>query len=181
MQVALEVEWYAEGLKCWIFDNGILHDIPFRRKLERRESHIMQEFLSKAQSFINLEEKLNTRLDNPITTDANSNLPAGKESHHWKYKFNWGKHNRYDKYSIECMAGKYLLRVCQHIVLKGRNYSPISHQKSSRIDKTKYCCFHRGNNRNTDDSIKLKNAIKGLIKMGWFSEYMNGKTKRRVT
>lgn len=59
----------------------------------------MQEFLSKAQSFINLEEKMNTRLDNPITTDANSNLPAGKESHHWEYKFNWGKHNWYDKYT----------------------------------------------------------------------------------
>lgn len=60
MQVMVEVKGATKGLKCWIFENDLLQDNPFRQKLGRREVHTMQEMVNMAQSFINLKENMNT-------------------------------------------------------------------------------------------------------------------------
>lgn len=78
MQVAVEVEGAATGLKCWIFENDLLQDSPFRQKLGRMEAYTMQNLFNRAQSFFNLEEKLNTRLDKPVDVNANSSRLAGR-------------------------------------------------------------------------------------------------------
>lgn len=36
IQVVVEVDRYEEGLKCWIFENNLLRDLPFRLNLERK-------------------------------------------------------------------------------------------------------------------------------------------------
>lgn len=41
----------------------------------------MKKLMNEAQSFINLEEKLNTQFGNLIVADVNSSLPTGKDSH----------------------------------------------------------------------------------------------------
>lgn len=56
--------------------------------------------LSRARSFINLEENLSTQFDNPVNTDANSSRPEGNESHLQKVESDRGTHGRYDKYTL---------------------------------------------------------------------------------
>lgn len=48
-------------------------------------------------SYINLEEKLNTWFDNPISVGANSSRPTGNESHQQKDESNQGIQNWHDK------------------------------------------------------------------------------------
>lgn len=38
----------------------------------------MKELLNRVESFINLEEKLNTQFNNPFSVDASSNRPTEK-------------------------------------------------------------------------------------------------------
>lgn len=78
MQVAVEVEGAVTGLKCWIFENDLLQDCPFRQKLGRMEAYTIQNLFNKAQSFFNLEEKLNTRFDKLDDVNANSSRLAGR-------------------------------------------------------------------------------------------------------
>lgn len=67
-QVVVEVEGAEESLKCWIFKNGLLCNHPFRLKIERKKLRTTQGMLSMSQSYMILEEKLDTRFDNPIST-----------------------------------------------------------------------------------------------------------------
>lgn len=76
----MEIEGSKGGRKCSIFENNLLRDNLFRQNLGRREAQAMQELLGSALSFINLEEKLNTRFNDPVSVDTNSNCPMGKES-----------------------------------------------------------------------------------------------------
>lgn len=64
-QLVVELDGGEEGLKCWIFENVPLLDSSFIQKLGHREDGIVKEILNKAQTFINFEEKLNARFDNP--------------------------------------------------------------------------------------------------------------------
>lgn len=51
--------------------NVIIQDHPFRLKLGRKREGTMQEILSMAKSYMVLEEKLNTWLNNLISVDPN--------------------------------------------------------------------------------------------------------------
>lgn len=96
--MAIEVEGFVKGLKCWIFENKILWDIPFRQNIRRMKARTMQKLLNKVQSFINLEEKLNTQFDNLVIVGANSSRSTRKDSHPRKDESNRGIHDRYDIY-----------------------------------------------------------------------------------
>lgn len=58
-QVVIEVEGDEEGLKCWIFKNGLLKDHPFRLNLGRKKVKVTQEKLRIVDSYMILEGKLN--------------------------------------------------------------------------------------------------------------------------
>lgn len=60
MQVVVELEGVDESLKCWIFENDMFWDNLFRKNLGRKEACTTDELMIRAQSFINLEENLNT-------------------------------------------------------------------------------------------------------------------------
>lgn len=79
-QASNEVERTKEGLKCWIFENGLLRDHTFWMKIGRKKVRTTQEIVSMAQSYIILEEKLNMRFDNHIFVDTNFMRPTGKDS-----------------------------------------------------------------------------------------------------
>lgn len=97
MQVAMEVEGDTKGFKYWIFENGLLQDILFIHKMRKSEAHTMYELMNMAQSFINLEEKLNTQFNNSVAAESNSGLLTRNESHRWKDEFDQGVHGRYEK------------------------------------------------------------------------------------
>lgn len=48
MQVVVEVEGVDESLKCWIFENDMLWDNPFRKKLGRKETCTKDELMIRA-------------------------------------------------------------------------------------------------------------------------------------
>lgn len=62
---------------------------------------------------------------------------------------------------------------------KGGTRTPFPNRESSQTNKTKYFCFNKGHNHNTDDYIQLRYAIKGLIKRGRLFEYMKGGKKEK--
>lgn len=67
------------AFQCWIFENGLLCDQPFRMKLGKKKVKNTQEMLNLDQSYITLEEKLNTHYDNPtFATNEKSERPTGK-------------------------------------------------------------------------------------------------------
>lgn len=51
-QVTVEVEGAEEGLKYWIFENGLLRDCPFRLKIGMKKVKTTQETLSMAESYM---------------------------------------------------------------------------------------------------------------------------------
>lgn len=53
----MEVGVSEEGLKCWIFENGLLRDV--------KGAQTMQEMLRMDQPYIILKENMNTQFDNP--------------------------------------------------------------------------------------------------------------------
>lgn len=48
------------------------------------------------ESYILLEDKLNTCLDNPTLFETHSSHPHEKESYQRQDESNWGMHERYD-------------------------------------------------------------------------------------
>lgn len=83
-QVDVELEGDEEGLKCWIFENDLLGDYPFKSKIGRKRVRTTQEMMNMVQSYMILEEKLNKWFDNPTYVDTNSSRSASKEFHLWK-------------------------------------------------------------------------------------------------
>lgn len=49
--VSVEVEGAEESLKCWIFENDLLWNHPFRLKLGRKGTKTTQEMVSMAKSY----------------------------------------------------------------------------------------------------------------------------------
>lgn len=49
---------------------------------------------------------------------------------------------------------------------------------SAHIDKSKYLCFHKGNNHNNDDCIHLRDVIEGLVKKGRSTKYVTGEKRK---
>ena len=91
--VIIEVLGAEEGLKCWIFENGLLRDHPFKLKIGRKKVRTTQEMLSMARSYTILEEKLNTHFDNPVFVNTKSIHPARKESHQQNGDIDRGMHD----------------------------------------------------------------------------------------
>lgn len=50
------------------------------------------------ESYMILEEKLNTRFDNPVSIDTNSGRPTGKDIHRQRDGSDRGMQGRYEKY-----------------------------------------------------------------------------------
>ncbi|KAL5070505.1 hypothetical protein RYX36_021392, partial [Vicia faba] len=69
-QVSIKVYGVEEGLKCWIFENYLWCDHPFRLKIGRKKVRTAQEMLTIAQSNMILEENMNTHFDNSCITRA---------------------------------------------------------------------------------------------------------------
>lgn len=67
-----------------IFENVILGDHPFRLKIGREKLRNTSDMLSTAQSYLILEEKLNTRFFNPASAETNSSHLTMKEFHRRK-------------------------------------------------------------------------------------------------
>lgn len=99
-QVSIEVEGVEEGLKCQIFENGLLREYPFRLKIGMKKIQTIEEMLSMAQSYLILEEKLNTEFVNPTFVDTNSGHPFGKEFHYKNDDSKRGMQGQYDKYTL---------------------------------------------------------------------------------
>lgn len=68
MQVIVEVEGSGEDLKCWIFENDLLRDHPFRTKIWRKKVKAIHKRLTMVKSYMVLEEKLSTRFNSSIKT-----------------------------------------------------------------------------------------------------------------
>lgn len=72
MQVGIYVEGAENGLKWWIFKNGLWHNYPFLPKTWRKKVKTIQEMMNMDQSYMKLEEKLNTRFNKPTFAGSNS-------------------------------------------------------------------------------------------------------------
>lgn len=84
MQDIIEVGGIEKGLKCCIFENGLLKGHPFRLRIDRKKVRITQEMMSMVESYMILAERLSTHFDNLIPVDANHASPGWKESYrHW--------------------------------------------------------------------------------------------------
>lgn len=60
-----------EGLEYWIFENGLLRDHRSRLKLWRKGTWSTHEMLNMTQSYMILEENLNTWFENLASADTN--------------------------------------------------------------------------------------------------------------
>lgn len=95
--------------------------------------------LNLAQSYIMLEEKLNTRFDNLTSAaDTSSNFPSRKESHKRKEDADRGMYGRQDQYILLNTFQDKIYRECANIEFRKegiRSHFPI--QESALIDKSK--------------------------------------------
>lgn len=107
-----------------------------------------------AQSYMILEEKFNTQLDNPIFANTNSNHSARKESHRRKYDSDRGMQGLYEKYTSLNSSQEKIYQHCGNIEFsKWGVWSQYPITESSQTDKLRYFHFHKGHNHNTDDYI----------------------------
>lgn len=63
-----------------IFENCLLRDHPFWSKIGRKKFKTIDQILTMAESYIVLEEELDTRFDNPASVETYTSRPVGKES-----------------------------------------------------------------------------------------------------
>lgn len=99
------MEGAQEGIQCWIFENGLLKDHPFRKKLWKRNVKFVLEMLTMVEPFMILEEKLTTRFNNPASTKSHLNFTTMNESHqHWdnSNRGMLGKHDKYTPLEVSC-------------------------------------------------------------------------------
>ncbi|MCI23327.1 hypothetical protein A2U01_0044506, partial [Trifolium medium] len=86
---AIEVKGTNNKLKCYIFENGLRHDTKFKEKLGLKEPKDMQDLLSRAQCYINYEEKmLGERAEknkNPLKREENSKEDKGRKTPRGNY------------------------------------------------------------------------------------------------
>lgn len=65
--------------------------------------------------------------------------------------------------------GENLEGVLKYKVQGGKNLYLV--RESTRKDKSNYFLFHKSHGYNTNDCIQLNDAIEGIIKNVWLSEY----------
>ncbi|MCI58465.1 hypothetical protein A2U01_0079720, partial [Trifolium medium] len=86
---AIEVKGTNDKLKCYIFENGLRHDTKFKEKLGLKEPKDMQDLLSRAQRYINYEEKLlgerAEKNKNPSKREGKSKESGGRKTHRGNY------------------------------------------------------------------------------------------------
>lgn len=68
--ISIEVDGAQECLQCWIFENNLLSDHSFKKKLGMRKVKYVQEMLTMVEPFMLLEENLATCLDNPMSSES---------------------------------------------------------------------------------------------------------------
>lgn len=86
-----------------------------------------------------------------------------------------GMRDRYDTYTTLIASQEKFYQECVNTKFqKGRIRTAFLISESSWTNKTKYCHFHKVHDHNTDEFIKLKEIIKGLIKIVRLYEYVKG-------
>lgn len=51
-----------------------------------------------------LKEKTSTCFDNHASAETHSSLPVGNESYQHRDEYDWGMHERYDKYTLSTVS-----------------------------------------------------------------------------
>lgn len=54
-QFSIEVDMAQEGMQCWIFENDLLSDHPFRQKMGKRKVKYVHNMLAMVEPFMILE------------------------------------------------------------------------------------------------------------------------------
>ncbi|MCH81634.1 hypothetical protein A2U01_0002425, partial [Trifolium medium] len=163
---AIEVNGTNGKLKCYIFENGLRHDTKFKEKLGLKEPKDMQDLLSRAQCYINYEEKmLGERADK-------NNNPPKKEEKSKEDKKQRAQKGNYIGYSPLNTSRGQILQECINTVFADAGIrSPKAIKENSRKDKKRYCEFHKSSGHDTEDCIQLKDAIEGPIRQGRLNHY----------
>lgn len=142
-QVSIDIEGTQKGHPCWIFENGLPRDHPFRKNLGERKVKPLQEMLAMAKPFFILKEKLSMCFHNFAFTDSHSNLTVKKESHRrWddSGREMLGKYNKYTPISV---SREKIYQDCINTKFRKAGIQlSYSVRKASQTGKSKYCSFH---------------------------------------
>ncbi|MCI16582.1 hypothetical protein A2U01_0037726, partial [Trifolium medium] len=135
---AIEVKGTNGKLKCYIFENGLMHDTKFKEKMGLKEPKYMQDLLSRAQCYINYEEKM---LEERV--EKNKNPPKGERKDKEDRRRKTPRGNYIDYTSLNASRETLLQEWANAEFAEAEIRPPREIRENPRTDTTKLCRFHR--------------------------------------
>ncbi|MCH80822.1 hypothetical protein A2U01_0001596 [Trifolium medium] len=163
---AIEVKGAHDTLKCYIFEKGLRSDTKFKEKLGLKELKDMQDILSRAQNYINYEEKMlrekPEKVKNPPRKDERAREERGRRT----------PKGGYHEYTLLNATREKILQDCINTEFADAGIQPPKElRENPRTDKSKFCRYHRSTGHETEDCIQLNDTIENLVRRGKLSRY----------
>ncbi|MCH95294.1 hypothetical protein A2U01_0016269 [Trifolium medium] len=169
----IEIKGTHDKLKCYIFEKGLGSDTKFKEKLGLEESQDMQDLLSRAQNYINYEEKM-------LGEKAEkTNIPPKKDERAREERGWRGPRGGYPEYTHLNTSREKILQDCLNTEFADTAIRPPREiRENSRTDKSKFCRYHKSAGHDNEDCIQLKDPIEDLIKLGKLNRYTKEENHR---
>ncbi|XP_024023430.1 uncharacterized protein LOC112092197 [Morus notabilis] len=147
--------------------SSMKNGIPYSTDLDRRPPHTYQEFLTRAQGFINAEEAkkaLKSKATTPAKEEVRGSNASTSQGETKRPKPQW-----YDAYTPLNMGIENIYHEISHLQVLRR--PPPLKSDPARRNQNKYCRFHGESGHTTAECYDLRDEVERLIREGRRDKY----------
>jgi len=183
---AVQVRGADETMKRYLIAKGLREGTNVKKDVRLDHPRTLNEFLAIAKIYIRYEEELyadslnKSRKEDPAAESSkkpfHEKKKEGKIAHEDKTPS-----GRFTEYTPLAMSREKILAEITVADLTEAGVKPPKalSQERKRVDKTKYCRFHKCHAHVTDDCIHLKDSIELLIQRGRLKQFVKNPESER--
>ncbi|XP_057452841.1 uncharacterized protein LOC130744695 [Lotus japonicus] len=150
---------------------------PFLTSLDGKPANTLEEFLARAEKFINMQDAATLRaasqtlaIKGPQKMKEHKDQPSTRESRRKGQDERKPKRKKYDSYTPLNSSLSRILREKASADLRDR--PPPLLTRGDKLDSKRFCEFHDSPGHNTDECLNLKDKVEELIRAGRLSRYV---------
>ncbi len=172
---AILVKKCSDEMKLYLLEQGLIEGSLFSVDIGVDKPKTLNEFLKRAQKFMNYEEKL---MASKAKGKTQEKAGGQREDKSRREKESRGPSKRYDEYTPLNTTPKRILNECANTEFRDAGVKfPQKGKEKPNADKSKYCHFHKCAGHETDECFHLKDVIEQLIQKGKLTKYVKAKPR----
>lgn len=184
----VQIRGADETMKWYLISKGLREGTYVKKVVRLDRPRTLHEFLAITKIYIRYEEELYTDNLNKSKKEEPAAESSKKPFHEKKKEGKVAREGKrsngcFTKYTPLAMSRKKILAEIAVADLTEVGVKPpkAPSQQRKKVDKTKYCRFHKCHGHVTDDCIHLKDATELLIQRGRLKQFVKNPESERKT